>query len=291
MVHFDTAGRAHRGVHHPARHAVRRHVHGAGARAPAGRRAHHARAAGGRRGRRGVPPRQPTHRPRRPSIARRRPREDRRVHRLVRHQPGQRRADPGLDRRLRADGLRHRRHHGGAGGDQRDFEFARKFGLRSSSPSSSRPPWFDARISTQPSTWPEAFVGDAPYVGSAPTTRSPERRRHGRRGQGRADQRWLEAHGHGEATITYKLRDWLFSRQRYWGEPFPIVYDEHGNPHALPDDGAAGGAARDRPLLSPHVRPRRCDSNPESAAGPADDWVTSTLDLGDGPQTYRREPT
>src|SRR6266536_809087 len=38
---------------------------------------------------------------------------------------------------------------------------------------------------------------------------------------------WLEEHGAGRAEAAYKLRDWLFSRQRYWGEPFPIVYDEH----------------------------------------------------------------
>ncbi len=45
---------------------------------------------------------------------------------------------------------------------------------------------------------------------------------------------WLSAKGFGEGVVQYKLRDWLFSRQRYWGEPFPIVWDEHG-PIALPD--------------------------------------------------------
>src|SRR6266542_477000 len=44
---------------------------------------------------------------------------------------------------------------------------------------------------------------------------------------------WLVEHGAGRAEVTWKLRDWLFSRQRYWGEPFPIVYDEHGLPVAL----------------------------------------------------------
>ena len=46
---------------------------------------------------------------------------------------------------------------------------------------------------------------------------------------------WLEASGLGARRVTYKLRDWLFSRQRYWGEPFPIVYDEDGLPIALPE--------------------------------------------------------
>ena len=42
---------------------------------------------------------------------------------------------------------------------------------------------------------------------------------------------WLEEEGIGQQEINYKLRDWLFSRQRYWGEPFPIVYTEDGVPH------------------------------------------------------------
>src|SRR3546814_3354477 len=56
---------------------------------------------------------------------------------------------------------------------------------------------------------------------------------------------WLEEHGVGRRTVTYKLRDWLFSRQRYWGEPFPIVYDEHGLPLAVPD--------AELPVLLPEV--------------------------------------
>ena len=45
----------------------------------------------------------------------------------------------------------------------------------------------------------------------------------------------LEADGRGQARVEYKLRDWLFARQRYWGEPFPIVYDADGRAHALPE--------------------------------------------------------
>ncbi len=46
---------------------------------------------------------------------------------------------------------------------------------------------------------------------------------------------WLERTGAGEGTVNFRLRDWLFSRQRYWGEPFPIVYDEDGIAHSLPE--------------------------------------------------------
>src|SRR6185437_7430680 len=45
----------------------------------------------------------------------------------------------------------------------------------------------------------------------------------------------LSADGHGRARVEYKLRDWLFARQRYWGEPFPIVYDADGRAHPLPE--------------------------------------------------------
>ena len=100
---------------------------------------------------------------------------------------------------------------------------------------------------------------------------------------------WLEEHGRGEATINYKLRDWLFSRQRYWGEPFPVVYDEHGNAHTLPDDML--------PVVLPETdsfSPRTFDaddehSDPESPLDRLNDWVELQLDLGDGLKTYRRD--
>ena len=51
-----------------------------------------------------------------------------------------------------------------------------------------------------------------------------------------AISKWMEAEGYGERTVTYRLRDWLISRQRYWGTPIPIYYDDDGNPHAVPED-------------------------------------------------------
>ncbi len=100
---------------------------------------------------------------------------------------------------------------------------------------------------------------------------------------------WLEAKGVGAGTVTYRLRDWLFSRQRYWGEPFPIVYDENDLPIALPLD-ALPVALPDVPDYSPRTfAPDDADSSPEPPLGRNEDWVAVTLDLGDGPRTYRRD--
>jgi len=167
-------------------------------------------------------------------------------------------------------------------GDQRDFEFARTFGLDIVAIQS--PP--DRTLDT--ATWADAFKGDAPYANSANDSLSLDGVATVAEGTHLTNQ-WLAAHGHGEATITYKLRDWLFSRQRYWGEPFPIVYDIDGNPHALPDELL--------PVVLPETdqfSPRTFDpddamSNPESPLDRLDDWVNVTLDLGDGLQPYRRD--
>jgi leucyl-tRNA synthetase len=100
---------------------------------------------------------------------------------------------------------------------------------------------------------------------------------------------WLVARGLGEATITYRLRDWLFSRQRYWGEPFPIVYDEHDLPIALPD-AALPVNLPEVPDYSPRTfDPQDAQSSPEAPLGRNEEWVAVTLDLGDGPRTYRRD--
>ena len=95
---------------------------------------------------------------------------------------------------------------------------------------------------------------------------------------------WLERAGHGQAARRYRLRDWLFSRQRYWGEPFPIVFDADGQAIALPESAL--------PVLLPELtdfRPEPGADEPVPPLARAVDWATVELDLGDGLARYRRE--
>jgi leucyl-tRNA synthetase len=178
-------------------------------------------------------------------------------------------------------------------GDQRDFEFAREFHLPV--PAIQQPPaeWFHAHgieATLETSKWPVAFVGNAPYVNSSNDGLALDGLHDIAEGKHRTNE-WLVAHGHGHATINYKLRDWLFSRQRYWGEPFPIVFDDDGIAHSVPDHML--------PVELPpteNFSPRTFDaddamSDPESPLDRLEHWVHVELDLGDGrgTQRYRRE--
>ncbi|MDO4259811.1 MAG: class I tRNA ligase family protein [Actinomycetaceae bacterium] len=100
---------------------------------------------------------------------------------------------------------------------------------------------------------------------------------------------WLESTGQGRGAVTYRLRDWLFSRQRYWGEPFPIVWDEDGVAHALPEDQLPVELPGISDYSPRTFDPEDADTSPEAPLGRADEWVNVTLDLGDGPRQYRRE--
>lgn len=76
---------------------------------------------------------------------------------------------------------------------------------------------------------------------------------------------YLEKTNQGYAHATYKLRDWVFSRQRYWGEPFPVIYDEDGNIHILEDE--------DLPLELPILKNIRPSGTGESPLANAHDWL------------------
>jgi leucyl-tRNA synthetase len=162
------------------------------------------------------------------------------------------------------------------GQDARDWEFATRFGLPI------------VRTVQPPEGWEgEAYVGEGPAINSANAEISMDGKPIVEAKAAIID--WLEANGLGVRTVTYKLRDWLFSRQRYWGEPFPIVYDAAGNPIPLPDS------------MLPVELPEVDDYSPQMFAeddvtseplpplARNADWVEVTLDLGDGPQPYRRE--
>ncbi|HWE04125.1 MAG TPA: class I tRNA ligase family protein, partial [Tepidisphaeraceae bacterium] len=75
----------------------------------------------------------------------------------------------------------------------------------------------------------------------------------------------LESLGVGHGSVTYKLRDWLFSRQRYWGEPFPIVLDGEGRPHAL--------AETDLPVALPELSDFKPTGTPQPPLTKATDWI------------------
>ena len=84
---------------------------------------------------------------------------------------------------------------------------------------------------------------------------------------------WLEEHGLGKGTITYKLRDWLFSRQRYWGEPFPIVW-ENGSHRVL--------SAEELPVEPPEMEDFKPTGTAEPPLSKATEWVQYS-------ETARRE--
>ena len=186
---------------------------------------------------------------------------------------GERREDSGVRRRLRADGLRHRRDHGGSRPGRARL---------GSSPSS-----FDLPIvrTVEP---PADFTGKA-YAGEGPAINSGFLNGLGVTEAGQRIVAWLEEHGAGGAAVTYRLRDWLFSRQRYWGEPFPIVYDESGLPLALPATLLPVELPDMADFAPPAYDPDDADSEPQPPLGRATEWARVALDLGEGPKTYRRE--
>ncbi len=136
--------------------------------------------------------------------------------------------------------------------DTRDLEFANKFNL----------PVLQVVQPPDPKTDWRGFVDDGTSVNSTGPEISitglatPEAKR--------KITAWLESKGLGKKTINYKLRDWLFSRQRYWGEPFPIVWKD-GHHEALPETAL--------PLLPPPLDDYKPTADGQPPLARARDWV------------------
>jgi leucyl-tRNA synthetase len=157
------------------------------------------------------------------------------------------------------------------GGDQRDWDFAHQFGL----------PIVE--------TVAGGDISQAAYSGDGEVVNSDYLNGLSVAAAKEAITERLEAEGRGQARVEYKLRDWLFARQRYWGEPFPIVYDADGRPHPLPES-ALPVELPDVPDYSPVLfDPDDADSEPSPPLGKATDWVHVELDLGDGFKPYTRD--
>ena len=83
----------------------------------------------------------------------------------------------------------------------------------------------------------------------------------------------IDRDAYGTPKVTYRMRDWLISRQRYWGCPIPIAYDKDGNPHAIPEDQL--------PVMLPEVKDYKPDKSGRSALAKAKDWLTVEIPVKD----------
>lgn len=134
-------------------------------------------------------------------------------------------------------------------GDQRDWDFATKFDLPI-------PSIFEGHDTSEES---EAFTGDAPHINSDFLN--------GLNNQAALDAmiNWLEDHDCGGKKVNYRLRDWIFSRQRYWGEPIPVIHWDDGETTLVPED--------ELPLRLPKTDNLEPSGTGESPLANIEDWV------------------
>lgn len=122
--------------------------------------------------------------------------------------------------------------------DERDFEFARKFGLKIIPVIQPECEEFDGE------TMEEAYIGEGKMINSAHLNGTTVTTAKGRANPGISKViDWLNEKGVGEEAVSYKLRDWLISRQRYWGAPIPMIYCEECGWQSVPEE--------DLPVLLP----------------------------------------
>ncbi|MEX2115495.1 MAG: leucine--tRNA ligase [Bacteroidota bacterium] len=134
------------------------------------------------------------------------------------------------------------------GQDERDWEFAEKFGL-------------PIVRTVQP---PNGFEGKA-FLGDGPAVNSEFLNGLNVDGAKKKIIQWLESKQLGRTKVSYKLRDWLFSRQRYWGEPIPIIHWEDGTVSALSED--------ELPLILPDLAKFQPSGTTESPLAQTETWV------------------
>lgn len=160
--------------------------------------------------------------------------------------------------------------------DERDYEYAQVFGL----------PITEVVAGGDVSS--AAHTGEGTYVNSANDDGLDLT------GKSKAEAiattiDWLAAREQGVEKIQYKLRDWLFARQRYWGEPFPIVYDEAGRPHAIPEDQLPVELPEVDDYQPVSFDPDDQNTEPQPPLAKAREWIEVEMDLGDGTKTYYRD--
>lgn len=136
--------------------------------------------------------------------------------------------------------------------DERDYEFARKFGIDII-------PVLDGGDILK-----EAFTGDGVHINSEFLN-----------GLGKEEAinkmiNWLEKNKIGTKKINYKLREWIFARQRYWGEPIPVVFTEDNKIHVLADE--------DLPLVLPELEDYAPSKTGASPLDKATDWLNTTFE-------------
>ncbi len=150
------------------------------------------------------------------------------------------------------------------GHDQRDWEFARRFDLDI------------IEVVRGGDLSQAAYEGDGEHVNSGPIDGLTNREAIA------AMIQLLEQQGKGQRKVTYRLRDWLFSRQRYWGEPIPILHLEDGTMKTVPEDQL--------PLLLPDVDQIRPSGTGESPLANIEEWVR-TVDPESGLPARRETNT